>query len=77
MLFFRSEENIAAWCAERDIPLRPTVSMSQLWYLAGTWYGNRLTVDSRRPAAGEMARIFAAVGLEGSFWDPFADSWGT
>jgi hypothetical protein len=51
--------------------------MSQLWYLADTWYGNRLTVDSRRPAAGEMSQIFAAIGLEGPFWDPFADSWAT
>ena len=75
MLFFRSEEDLEAWCRERDLPMRPTISMSQLWYLADTWYGNRLTVDSRRPAADDMSQIFAAVGLEGPFWDPFADSW--
>ena len=74
MLFFRSEENVAAWCGERGLPVRPMVSLSQLWYLADTWYGNRLTLDSRRPAAGEMTQIFAAIGLEGSFWDPFTDS---
>ena len=39
------------------------------------WYANRLTVDSRRPAADEMAGIFAGVGLMGSFWDPKADAW--
>lgn len=39
------------------------------------WYANRLTVDSRRPAADEMAGIFAGVGLTGSFWDPKADAW--
>lgn len=75
MLFFRSEDDVAAWCAERDLAVRPLLSMSQLMYLADTWYGNRLTVDSRRPAAGEMAQIFAAVGLEGPFWDPFSDRW--
>lgn len=73
MLFFRSEEEVAAWCQEHDLPLRPVLSMSQLWHLADTWYGNRLTVESRRPAADEMTGIFASVGLEGPFWDPFAD----
>jgi hypothetical protein len=75
MLFFRSEEDVAAWCQERPLPVRPLVSMAQLWYLAETWYSNRLTVESRRPAADEMTRIFNAVGLEGAFWDPFADTW--
>lgn len=75
MLFFRSEEDVVAWCKERDLPVRPLVSMAQLWYLADTWYGNRLTVESRRPAADEMVQIFAAIGLEGRFWDPFSDSW--
>ena len=75
MLFFRSEEDAEAWGQERDLPRRPMISMSQLWYLADTWYGNRLTVDSRRPAAEEMSQIFSAIGLEGPFWDPFADIW--
>ena len=51
------------------------MSMSQLWYLTGTRYSNRLTVDSRRPATAEMTQIFAAIGLQAPFWDPFADSW--
>jgi hypothetical protein len=38
-----------------------------------TWYGNRLTVESRRPGPEEMASIFAAIGLEGPFWDPQTD----
>lgn len=76
MLFFRSEEDVVAWCAERELPVRPLVSMSQLMYLADTWYGNRLTVDSRRPAADEMSQIFGSIGLEGPFWNPFSDAWG-
>jgi hypothetical protein len=72
MLLFRSEENVAAWCAARGLPVRPLVSLNQLWHLARTWYANRLTVESRRPKADEMAGIFAAVGLTGPFWAPAA-----
>lgn len=74
MLFFRSEEQVRAWCAERGVPLRPLVSMAQLWVLAETWYGTRLEPDSRRPAPDEMCSIFAGLGLEGDFWDPRADT---
>jgi len=72
MLLFRSEEMVAQWCAARGLAVRPLVDLNQLWYLAVTWYGNRLTVDSRRPGADEMSEIFARIGLEGSFWDPKA-----
>ena len=75
MLLFRSEETVRQWCAEQGIPLRPLIRLDQLWVLAETWYGNRLTVDSRRPAADEMAGIFAQIGLSGPFWDPKADQW--
>jgi hypothetical protein len=51
------------------------VNLEQLWFLATTWYGNRLTVDSRRPGPDEMVSIFAQVGLKGSFWDPKVDIW--
>ena len=76
MLLFRSEENVAAWCRERKLPEQPLVSLEQLWTLATTWYENRLTIESRRPAASDMAAIFASIGLTGPFWDPNADGWG-
>ena len=76
MLLFRSEETVAEWCAARGMPVRPMINLDQLWYLALTWYGNRLTVDSRRPGPDEMVGIFARIGLEGPFWDPKADQWG-
>ena len=75
MLLFRSEEMVREWCKVRNIPLRPMINLQQLWYLAVTWYGNRLAVDSRRPAPEEMVEIFAKVGLTGPFWDPNADTW--
>jgi len=75
MLLFRSEENVTQWCRARGLPMRPLVSLAQLWQLAVAWYGNRLTVESRRPQPDEMASIFASVGLTGAFWDPNADGW--
>lgn len=76
MLLFRSEENVARWCRDHATPVRPVIALDQLWFLATTWYGNRLTADSRRPAREEMAGIFAQVGLRGPFWDPASDHWG-
>lgn len=77
MLFFRSEERVVEWCREQDQPLRPVVSMKQLWGLAMAWYANRLDPDARRPQPAEMREIFARLGLTGDFWDPQADSFGT
>lgn len=77
MLLFRSEETVQQWCQAHNTPLRPRITLEQLWYLATTWYGNRLTVDSRRPAPEEMVQIFAKVGLTGPFWDPKADQWNS
>jgi hypothetical protein len=73
MLFFRSEENVRRWCTARDVPVRPLVTIPQLWSLATTWYGTRLQPDSRRPGPDEMRAIFAGLGLTGDFWDPTAD----
>ena len=75
MLLFRSEETVNTWCAAHKVPRRPLINLSQLWQLAVTWYGNRLTIESRRPAADEMVSIFASIGLTGPFWDPKSDQW--
>ena len=75
MLLFRSEDTVKAWCAARGLPQRPIINLDQLWHLAVTWYANRLTVDSRRPAADEMVGIFEGIGLTGPFWDPKSDLW--
>jgi hypothetical protein len=75
MLLFRSEETVEKWCAENSMPKRPLIDMNQLWQLAVQWYANRITVDSRRPAPGEIVGIFSAIGLDEPFWDPQADQW--
>ena len=76
MLFFRSEEMVRGWCQANDVPVRPLVTMRQLWGLATAWYGNRLDPMSRRPQPAEMRAIFARLGLVDPFWDPEADSFG-
>lgn len=76
MLFFRSEEMVAAWCRAQGLPLRPILTLDQLWKLASTWYSNRLTPDARRPTPDEMVEIFAGIGLTGPFWDPRTDTFG-
>jgi hypothetical protein len=73
MLFFRSEERVQQWCKKQGHPVRPVVSMDQLWTLATTWYSTRLDETSRRPQPEEMCEIFAGLGLKGDFWDPGAD----
>lgn len=74
MLFFRSEERVAEWCTAKGLPVRPIVSLDQLWRLSVAWYGNRLSPDARRPKPEEMKEIFAGIGLTGEFWDPRADN---
>jgi hypothetical protein len=73
MLFFRSEEQVRAWCQEQHVPMRPLVSIDQLWALSTAWYSTRLRENSRRPKPDEMRGIFASLGLEGDFWDPTSD----
>jgi hypothetical protein len=77
MLFFRSEELVDDWCRARSLPRRPLVSLPQLWQLAVAWYGDRLSPSSQRPGPDEMRAIFARVGLEGPFWDPRQDYFGS
>ncbi len=76
MLFFRSEERVRQWCATGGHPVRPFVTIDQLWTLATTWYSTRLQEISRRPQQDEMLAIFAGIGLEGDFWDPRSDRFG-
>jgi hypothetical protein len=73
MLFFRSEVLVRQWCQALGHPLRPLVTIDQLWTLATTWYSTRLEESSRRPQPDEMRSIFAGIGLTGDFWDPKSD----
>jgi hypothetical protein len=72
MLLFRSEESVEAWCSTRDLPVRPMLTLEQLWQMALAWYSNRLTEESRRPGPEEIVQIFGRIGLTDPFWDPQA-----
>ena len=61
MLFFRSEDMINTWCEQHGHPVRPIVTMDQLWQLAWTWYSTRLDATARRPGPDEMRSIFAGI----------------
>lgn len=76
MLFFRSEERAREWCKANGSPVRPLVSIAQLWGLAEAWYSTRLQPDSRRPQPREMREIFSRLGLAGDFWGPESDEFG-
>jgi hypothetical protein len=76
MLFFRSEERVREWCEANGSPVRPRVTIDQLWGLASAWYSTRLEPDARRPQPDEMVRIFASLGLTGRFWDPQPNRFG-
>ena len=73
MLFFRSEERVREWCSARGSPVRPLVTIDQLWGLSTKWYSTRLQENSRRPKPDEMREIFRSLGLGGDFWDPQSD----
>jgi hypothetical protein len=76
MLFFRSEERVREWCSAAGYPVRPVVTIDQLWALTREWYATRLQPESRRPPPAEMRMIFARLGLVGDFWDPQSDAFG-
>ena len=76
MLFFRSEDEVQKWCADRGSPIQAVATMEQLWEMAATWYATRLKRESHRPHPDEIRGIFADIGLTGALWDPQTDAFG-
>jgi hypothetical protein len=68
MLLFRSEDDILAWCEQRQIAPGAVFDLARLWTLAAVWYDDRLNFAWRRRTIPERQAIFDAVGLTGSFW---------
>ena len=75
-MFFRSGDNIDAWCSARQTTRGEVLSIAQLWELSQRWYHNRLCPDFHGRTAAEVAAIFQALGLTSAFWqlegDPHA-----
>ncbi|MCA9955587.1 MAG: hypothetical protein KC434_12750 [Anaerolineales bacterium] len=68
MLLFRSEENIAAWCQQQQMPLGQILSLGQVWQLSQHWYAGRLSPDFAGRSTAQVEAIFKRVGLQGAFW---------
>jgi hypothetical protein len=68
MLAFRSEEHVDRWCQVKGMPRGGLLSIRQLWGLARSWYGDRLSEQWRRKTPQQAEAIFEEVGLTGPFW---------
>lgn len=69
MLFFRSEEHVARWCAQWGMAQGAILPLPQLWALAQAWYrADRRDPAWRRPTLDETEALLAALGLTGPFW---------
>ena len=73
MLLFRSEGEVAEWCARSGEPRGVSVPLATVQDLAQLWYRGRMSPAYRGRSAAEAEAMFAAVGLTGDFWR-FADS---
>jgi len=68
MLFFRSEDHLNKWLAQRNAPKGAVLSLATTWRLAKAWY-----VDRRDPAWQPRTReqaqaVLDGVGLTDAFW---------
>jgi hypothetical protein len=68
MSLFRSEEDVHAWCEERQRAAGAIFDVATLWRLAAVWYDDRLDLNWKRRTIGERQAILDAVGLSGPFW---------
>ena len=68
LLPFRSESDIAAWCARHRQPRGVAMPLTRLQALARRWYGRHLDERWVKWTPAQAAEIFQAVGLTGPFW---------
>jgi hypothetical protein len=68
MLFFRSEEEVAAWRQARNVLTGETMTLAQLWELAKRWYGNRLEASYHGRSLDKAQQIFRELGFTAPFW---------
>ena len=68
MMLFRSEDDVARWCAAHGREPGATLSTSVLQRLAASWYGDRLDPGWRPRTRERSQALLEAAGLTGSFW---------
>jgi len=68
MLLFRSEDDVRAWCEQRQTTPGAIFALARLWELARAWYDDRLDPNWQRRTIPQRQAILDAVGLGGPFW---------
>jgi hypothetical protein len=77
VLAFRSETDVAPWCARHALPRGDVVPLTKVMALARAWYGRHLDVDWRKWTVEEAQAVFDQVGLRGDAWNLAARQAGT
>jgi hypothetical protein len=70
MLLFRSEDDIAQWCATSGEPRGAILTVQQVWALSQWWYADRMSPDFHGRSLDDTLSIFRQLGLESPFWKP-------
>jgi hypothetical protein len=68
MLLFRTEDDIRAWCEQRQTTPGAIFDLGRLWNLARSWYDDRLNPSWQRRTITQRQTILDAAGLVGPFW---------
>jgi len=68
ILFFPSEAHIDSWCSRHGHPRGSVLPIAVAVRLAMLWFGDYASSDWVRKTAERANEIFAALGLDQSFW---------
>ena len=68
ILLFRLEEDVRAWCWEREQAVAGVLSLETARRLAVAWYQDRLDPGWRRKRGEEVRALFDELGMTGPFW---------
>jgi hypothetical protein len=71
---FRTEQEVADWCARHALPRGAILSLPQLWRFASDWYGGYLEKPWRKRTRAEAEALFQRHGLTGPFWSLAAEA---
>lgn len=68
MLLFRSEEHVARWCADWNLPRGASITPELCWRLSQAWFADRRAPEWRRRTVEEAQELFTGLGLVSPFW---------
>jgi len=74
MLYFRSEDDVQAWCERKQKTRGEVLTLDQVWALSKVWYQDRLSPGYRGRSIERVVQLFESVGLTSTFWKPGGNS---